>query len=141
MVMAVGRAARRMPCDTLELVPARVQSSIATFPDEQWAGPASSSSAAAAALESGDVLFFPSLAFAVAQAEMELFSPDLVAAAKNVSFDPRTGRLGGTSLADADAERLRALIARFSASASALVDRVLPAHRGRIEIARASFRP
>src|SRR6185295_9742619 len=126
---------------TLELVTAPAQTSIATLLDDRWTGLTPSSSAVATALESGDVLFFPSLAFEVERSEMELFSPDLVAAAKNVRFDPRTGTLGGTSLEASDAARLRGLIARFSSAASTFVDGLLPAYRGRIQIARASFRP
>ena len=68
------------------------------------------------ALERGDVLFLPALAFDVAPSELRLFSPDLVGAAKNVSFDPRSGRLGGTSLDGADRTCLRDLLARFSVS-------------------------
>lgn len=95
----------------------------------------------AGALESGDVLFFPSLAFAIAEDELPLFSPQLVAASKNVSYDPRTGRLGGTSLAGDEAARLRELVARFSRAASSFVRGVLPSYADRIEAGRTSFRP
>ena len=121
-------------------MPVESQSSIATLQDDRWTGQASAI-VAASSLESGHVLFFPSLPFAVERAEMDVFSPALVPAAKNVSFDPHTGTLGGTSLADSNAARLRGLIARFSGAASALVDGLLPAYRSRIQIARASFRP
>jgi hypothetical protein len=93
------------------------------------------------ALERGDVLFLPALAFDVAASELRLFSPDLVGAAKNVSFDPRSGRLGGTSLDGADRACLRDLLARFSVTASTLVGHVLPAYRDRLEVGRTSFRP
>jgi len=94
-----------------------------------------------AALEGGDVLFLPAPAFDVAPPELRLFSPGVAAAAKNVSFDGRTGRLGGTSLEGADRDCLRDLIARFSAAASVLVGRLLPAYRDRLEVGRTSFRP
>lgn len=106
----------------------------------EWSGGASSS-AMAEVLEAGDVAFFPALAFAIAVPERQLFSPQLVASSKNVSFDPRTGRLGGTSLEGGDATRLRDLVSRFSGVASALVKEVLPAYGDRIETGRTSFRP
>jgi hypothetical protein len=105
-----------------------------------WDG-GSASPADAAALESGDLLFLPSLAFEVAPSELRLFSPGLVATAKNVSFDPRSGRLGGTALDGADRERLHGLLARFSGTSSALVRHALPAYRDRLEVGRTSFRP
>src|SRR6185295_6467377 len=55
--------------------------------------------------------------------------------------DARTGRLGGTSLEGVDRDGLRDLIARFSAAASGLVGRLLPAYRDRLELGRTSFRP
>ena len=57
--------------------------------------PAQWSAGLAAALESGEVLFFPDLAFAVHESERPLFSPAIVTTAKNISFDPRSGRIGG----------------------------------------------
>jgi hypothetical protein len=93
------------------------------------------------ALERGDVLFLPALAFDVAPSEERLFSAEMVVAAKNVSFDPRTGRLGGTSIEGTDRTRLGGLIARFSAASSVFVGQALPAYRDRIELGRTSFRP
>jgi hypothetical protein len=94
-----------------------------------------------ARLERGDVLFFPHLPFAVEPDEAPLFSPDILSSAKNASFDPASGRTGGTTLEGAHRERLGRLMSRFSARAASLVDRVLPAYRGRLQRARASFRP
>jgi hypothetical protein len=94
-----------------------------------------------AVLERGDVLFMPALKFDVAPTEARLFSANLVAAAKNVSFDPRSGRLSGTRLEGADLDCLRGLLARFSANAAALVGRTLPGYRDRLELGRTSFRP
>jgi hypothetical protein len=94
-----------------------------------------------APLEAGRVLFLPALRFAIEAAEAPLLSPAILAGAKNASFDPRTDRLGGTTLAGSQAEMLRTLMRRFSASAARLVDGLLPAYRGRVQPARASFRP
>src|SRR5258706_8814673 len=98
-------------------------------------------SAAEPALEAGDVLFLPNLRFAVEPAEALLFTPAIVGSSKNASYDPESGRLGGTTASGQDAETLRLFIHRFSESAASLVDRLLPAYRGRIVRRRASFRP
>ncbi len=94
-----------------------------------------------ARLECGDVLFFPNLPFAVERDEALLFSPAILSSAKNASFDPTSGRTGGTTLEGVDRERLSRLMSRFSDQAVSLVDGILPAYRGRLERARASFRP
>jgi hypothetical protein len=99
-----------------------------------------------AELEEGAVLFLPELAFDVRWDEGIHFSPS-IAAAKNVSFDPSTGRLGGTAVKDAqggNAESLASLTAmlrRFSDAAASLVDALFPAYSGRLQRVRASFRP
>jgi hypothetical protein len=116
-------------------------SQIATIERAAWDEGGAASPGDAVTLEQGDVWFLPALAFNVTTAELRLFSPDLVATAKNVSFDPRSGRVGGTALGGADRERLRELLARFSSAASTLVGQTLPAYRDRLELGRASFRP
>ena len=94
-----------------------------------------------APLERGDVLFFPHLPFAIEPDEAPLFSPAILSSAKNASFDPASGRTGGTTLEGGDRDRLARLMSRFSDRAASLLDRVLPAYRGRLQRARASFRP
>ena len=89
-------------------------------------------SAAQPGLEAGDVLFLPALAFAVEPAEALLFTPAILGSSKNTSYDPASGRLGGTTATGPDAETLRRFIHRFSESAASLVDRLLPAYRGQI---------
>jgi hypothetical protein len=96
---------------------------------------------AIAALERGDVLFFPELSFTIASDETAIFSPGILSSSKNTSFDPASSRVGGTTLAGVEAERLRRVMMRFSDSAAALVDRLLPRYRGKIDRARSSFRP
>jgi len=87
------------------------------------------------------VLFFPRLRFSVDPAEESLFTPAILGSAKNASFDPATGRLGGTNVSGEDAEVLRALMRRFSDAAAALVNTLLPDYRATIARGRASFRP
>jgi len=102
-------------------------------------------------LERGGVLFFPGLPFAIEPGESALFSPDILSSAKNASFDPSTGRIGGTTLLRGkgapgsknaeDLARLTGLMRRFSDCARSLVHGLFPAYAGAIQRARASFRP
>ena len=87
------------------------------------------------------MLFLPKLSFGIAPQESTLFTPVILGSSKNASFDPATGRLGGTTATGADADALRAFIGRFSESAAALVSELLPGYRGRVARGRASFRP
>jgi len=111
--------------------------------DHGWSGAASAEAVAAAvpALEAGDVLFLPDLRFDVEPAEALLFTPSILGSSKNASYDPASGRLGGTTAAGRDAETLKGFIHRFSEAAAALVARLLPAYRDQIVRGRASFRP
>jgi hypothetical protein len=111
--------------------------------DHGWSGAASAEAVAAAvpALEAGDVLFLPDLRFDVEPSEALLFTPSILGSSKNASYDPASGRLGGTTAAGRDAETLKHFIHRFSESAASLVTRLLPAYRDQIVRGRASFRP
>jgi len=108
-----------------------------------WSGDASGDAVRGAlpALEAGDVVFLPDLPFQVQTAEALLFTPSILGSSKNASYDPVSGKLGGTTATGADAETLRAFMRRFSESAASLVDRLVPLYRGRVTRGRASFRP
>jgi hypothetical protein len=107
---------------------------------EQPVDPATCS-AALGSVEAGAIIFLPDLSFQVLPAEVGLFTPSILGAAKNASFDPAAGRLGGTSASGSDAMRLSDMMARFSAAAAALVNGLFPPYRTRITRGRASFRP
>lgn len=94
-----------------------------------------------ALLEAGDVVWAPRGFFMVDQAERVLLSPRVLAGGKNVSFDPATGRLGGTSRSGEAAEALRGMLSRFSDGAQAFVEQVCPEYVGRLARGRTSFRP
>jgi hypothetical protein len=113
---------------------------IATLDREVWEG-AADSSVHEAALERGDVLFLRQRGFEIAAAESRFFSPVLSGAAKNVSFDPVRGHVGGTTLEGDDRHGLADLLARFSRAALTLVRTVLPRYGDHIETGRTSFRP
>jgi hypothetical protein len=95
----------------------------------------------AAQLEAGDVLWQPRGFFSVQDAERPLLSPSVLASGKNVSFDPSTGRVGGSSLIGQMAEALREMLARFSDESHAFVERVCPEYASHLARGRTSFRP
>ena len=107
-----------------------------------WSGAAANDAVQAVpALEAGEVLFLPNLRFDVQTPEALLFTPSILGSSKNASYDPVSGRLGGTTAAGAEAEMLARFIRRFSESAASLVQRLLPAYGTRLVRGRASFRP
>ena len=97
---------------------------------------------AMAALESGKVLVLPDLPFQVAPDEADLLRPDVAGGErKNVSLDPRTGRLGNVALQPGEAGRLTAMVQRFADHAAGLVADLLPGYAPALQQARTSFRP
>lgn len=108
-----------------------------------WSGPVSTHAVQSAvlALEAGEVLYLPDLGFDVETTEALLFTPSILGSSKNASYDPVSGRIGGTTASGADAETLTRFIRRFSESAASLVQRLLPAYGNRLVRGRASFRP
>src|SRR6185437_8908667 len=82
---------------------------------QSWTGPfdPAARSRAQEALERGMVLFFPRLAFALADSEKAFLSADVAnGKSKNISLDPATGKVQGTALNGARAEALAAMIER-----------------------------
>jgi 3-deoxy-D-manno-octulosonic acid hydroxylase-like protein len=114
-----------------------------TAPISAWspAIDANLSSDAVAFLEAGAVIFLPDLRFEVAPRERPLFTPEILGAAKNASFDPHRARLGGATVTGADAGLLQGMMARFSAAAATLADALFARYRGHLVRGRASFRP
>ena len=90
---------------------------------------------------SGAVLFLRNLAFRLANSEMEFLDGRLTdGKAKNISLDPATHKLQGTSATGEKALRLAAMIERFGAGATRFVTDLLPNYAG-VERARTSYRP
>ena len=103
--------------------------------------PASVADAATDALESGGIIIFPNLRFELTAAELKFLDPTSVHGAKNVSFNPATGKVGGTQAEGTALEELRALLDRFSRTTGTLVRTLLPAYASAIEPGRGSLRP
>ena len=95
----------------------------------------------AALLEGGDVLWQPDGFFTIKAREQPMFSPSVLASGKNVSFDPATGQVGGSSLTGEMADVLRQMLSRFSDEALAFVQRTCPAYAAHVVRGRTSFRP
>lgn len=96
---------------------------------------------ALAALEDGQVLFFPQLAFQLVDGEARFLTPELVGDAKNVSYNFATRKIGHCACADADKPAVAEMMHRFSGQAKALVENLLPAYKAGLAMGRASLRP
>jgi 3-deoxy-D-manno-oct-2-ulosonic acid (Kdo) hydroxylase len=109
-----------------------------------WSGacPPEDRERALAALEAGKIVFLPHLAFELRAEERRFLDPRVSdGKAKNISFDPRTGALGGTSLAGGERAALAALLHRFGTAAEALLGGLFPGYAAQLERGRASLRP
>ncbi|HEY1612272.1 MAG TPA: Kdo hydroxylase family protein [Rhizomicrobium sp.] len=116
---------------------------IRTFDVTDWGGPLSAGMRddASNALESGKVLFFPHLSFALTDEEQAFLTPEVSnGKSKNVSLKP-SGGMGGTSLAGQQAGALKAMMQRFAAAARDLVCDLIPSYTQALEAAQTSFRP
>jgi hypothetical protein len=115
---------------------------IETLDIQSWQGPfdPALNARAVAALEQGAVLYFPHLAFRLAESETQFLDPAVSdGKAKNISLDPGTGRMQSSSLTGDRAAALAAMIERFGAGAATLVSDLLPYRT--VERARTSYRP
>ena len=94
------------------------------------------------ALERGRIVFLPCLAFELKERERRLLSPAMSdGKAKNISFDPQTHSVSGTSLSGSEREDLGALLERFGAQSHALLASLFPRYRTHLKRGRASLRP
>ena len=94
------------------------------------------------ALEHGQILHCPNLAFQLHDVEHHFLSPGWRSGRrKNISYDPATDRLGGASVTGHEARELAATIARYARVTRELVDALLPWPPKALTQARTSFRP
>jgi hypothetical protein len=94
------------------------------------------------ALERGQVLYFPSLRFDLSKAQQRLLNPAVLnGSSKNISFDPATGALAGTSSVGSERSDLQAMMAQYSRAADGLMRHLLGGYGSALALKRTSFRP
>jgi hypothetical protein len=110
---------------------------------QRWdVGPAPSiQEEAIRAAESGSVIIFPNLAFALEERELKFLSPKTLHKSKNVSYNPATTSVGGTSATGLELEELRGLLSRFSLATDRLVRQLFPSYSNGLQQGRTSLRP
>jgi hypothetical protein len=111
---------------------------------DRWSGPfpEDMQRRAVDALENGLVVYFPNLPFRLEASEQGLLSPSVAdAKSKNVSLDPKSGAVKGTSAAEAERVKLQAMLGRFGSSSTQLMGELFPAYKKGLERARTSYRP
>jgi 3-deoxy-D-manno-oct-2-ulosonic acid (Kdo) hydroxylase len=114
------------------------------FSIADWQGPFAGATVASAisSLELGKILYFPELSYTLEWSPASLLSPHLAASrAKNISFDAASGVLKGTRATSEERLALQKMMAAFSMATTRFVRELLPLYAGRIEPARASYRP
>jgi hypothetical protein len=93
------------------------------------------------ALETGKVLYFPNLRFAIDGGETALLDPKLAdPKRKNISLEPRGGALHGVVGDSVTQSAVRALVARYQTQARSLVDHLFPEYRDALRPAPTSLR-
>jgi hypothetical protein len=106
----------------------------------KWSGPFPPE--AAAALEAGKIVYAPLLTFELNEAERRFLSPGyLNGKTKNLSFDPGSEDLRGSSASGADRAGLQAMLRRFSTCSCEFISGMCPSYRDRLQVGRTSFRP
>lgn len=113
-------------------------------PDRSWAaeGEGADTRSVEAWVESGSVLSFEHLPFALAAGESRFLDPAFAdAKAKNISLRGHNDDLRGAVGSDTDQAALQAMLLRFRDQAGSLVDRLFPHYRQHLSRGNTSFRP
>ena len=101
--------------------------------------PAEASARCTMALEDGQVLYCPNLAFALSHTELRFLSPAVLGdKAKSLAFDPASGIL---KHAGSDQHEIGAMMGRYAEAARRLVCATLPHYAAALQTGRTSFRP
>jgi len=93
------------------------------------------------ALESGSVLMFPQLGFALDDSEKKFLSPTVIGRSKNISYDPSTQKMQGSSLEGESAERMQGMMRRYADYSRNLMLHLFPQYRDALIQSRTSYRP
>ena len=116
---------------------------VVEVPLARWDEPmtAEDTADAISAVESGAVLFFPRLAFALEPNEQRFLATRWHdGKAKNVSFDVSNGRVAGTGAQGEDLQALTAMMSRFARGAASLCKTLFAAYRPPPVVMRTSYR-
>jgi hypothetical protein len=92
------------------------------------------------ALEEGQVLLFLGLSFPLTTDERRFLDPAILKRSKNVSYNPSSGKVGGTTKQGRDAEDLARLMGRYADAARTLFQNLLP-YGSALTRERTSLRP
>jgi 3-deoxy-D-manno-oct-2-ulosonic acid (Kdo) hydroxylase len=94
-------------------------------------------------LESGRILFFPELAFAMTDDEKKFLTPEYADPnSKNIGYNAEQNKLWGVkALHDGERVKLKSMLRRFAESSKALVRQLLPHYQQHLILGRTSFRP
>lgn len=116
---------------------------VISLPTSSWDDPctATEQERPLRALEEGSVLFLPLLRFSILDGEDCLLSTSIAGKGKNVSLNPSSETLRGSSADAAKLRILRSVMKRFATSSSALLRNLLPRYEAGLQQARTSFRP
>jgi hypothetical protein len=94
-----------------------------------------------AALEAGEVLYFPRLAFELSPSEQALMNPGLLAeGVRNISLDPQ-GQIKGVAGGPQVEAQVASLVGRFAAQARSLCRGLFPEYDRHLRPAPTSLRP
>lgn len=116
-----------------------------TFAAQQWNGDFADrlKQHATTSLESGQIIYFPTLAFDLMESERQFLTPNHSdPQAKNISYGPDTKKLWGVQqLTDRQHLQLKQMLHRFYTSAHSLIQTLLPQYAKTLTTGRTSFRP
>ena len=118
--------------------------SIVTTPINDWQPllAADTAAALALALEQGQVLYLPELAFAMQQSEQQFFSDEwLSGKRKNISLEDEQSDVRGATGSPELLMGLRNMIGRYAKQSAALINSLFPGYTRHLNQARTSFRP
>lgn len=96
------------------------------------------------AIESGQLLYFPNLAFPLTQQEQQALSPDCVSTkSKNISFDLLTDELKGLAshVPDEQITIIHNIVERYAISAQDFIHTLFPQYVKGLLVGRTSLRP
>lgn len=116
--------------------------SLASTSNWQERFPSDQQAQAVNALENGQLIFFPQLAFSLSNQEQTLLSPEHVNPnTKNISFNLHTNKIGGAVNAAQTEPAFKELLSRFQQHATQLIHNLFPLYVSSLITARTSLRP